>query len=308
MNDRKINEAIETGLFKCLKSLQKTNPSIIMTSNDIKRTERDSRYVPAVAAGLASIVVNSYNDDFKRNAMKNILSWKETDCQLKHHQKDKKNHSSMLDFPKEKISQNNISSNDITNKLMLSFIEKDFCKVQILGPLLEERLRCSLSLSTETKKNHHKKDISNVSKDLNRNDRKEETVIASDSNTRILEDESLNETKRKNMQEPKNNKDDDSDVPSVIQTINPQPDEKILQEYERDVSLDDFFEDSCEQNFHESIENDKECKESTTDSFSDDLSTNNDSFLGSDVFKLNSRTRNLNFEEQSIDFEENSWC
>jgi hypothetical protein len=43
----------------CLKQLQRTNPNLLLTSSQLRKAERDSRYVPAVVSALASIISKS---------------------------------------------------------------------------------------------------------------------------------------------------------------------------------------------------------------------------------------------------------
>lgn len=54
-----INDALELGVTECLRQLQKTNPSLLLTALELRKAERDARYVPAVALALASIVTKS---------------------------------------------------------------------------------------------------------------------------------------------------------------------------------------------------------------------------------------------------------
>ena len=43
----------------CLRQLQKTNPSLLLTTLELRKAERDARYVPAVSLALASILTKS---------------------------------------------------------------------------------------------------------------------------------------------------------------------------------------------------------------------------------------------------------
>lgn len=54
-----IDDALEVGMTACLRQLQKTNPSLLLTATELREAERDARYVPAVATALASILTKS---------------------------------------------------------------------------------------------------------------------------------------------------------------------------------------------------------------------------------------------------------
>ena len=75
MNDTAIDEALEVGLATCLRSLQKTNPSLLLTSNQLKRTERNVRYVPAAASALASLLSNIRNTELRNNLITKVQGW-----------------------------------------------------------------------------------------------------------------------------------------------------------------------------------------------------------------------------------------
>lgn len=49
-------------MTQCLQQLQKTNPSLLLTASELRKAERDARYVPAVALALASILNKSVID------------------------------------------------------------------------------------------------------------------------------------------------------------------------------------------------------------------------------------------------------
>ncbi len=61
MNDSAINNALQAGLSACLRSLQKSNPSLLLTPSQLKKTERDVLYVPAIATAFSSMIMNSRN-------------------------------------------------------------------------------------------------------------------------------------------------------------------------------------------------------------------------------------------------------
>jgi hypothetical protein len=81
MNDADIDDALEIGLSSCLRSLQRSNPELLLTANQLKRTERDVRYLPAIAASLASIIKNSSNPEFRSDVYGKVMSWRQERAQ-----------------------------------------------------------------------------------------------------------------------------------------------------------------------------------------------------------------------------------
>lgn len=76
-NDADIDDALEIGLSSCLRSLQRSNPDLLLTANQLKRTERDVRYLPAIAASLASIIKKSSNTEFRSDIYGKVMSWRQ---------------------------------------------------------------------------------------------------------------------------------------------------------------------------------------------------------------------------------------
>lgn len=75
MRDKSIGRSLELGVISCLKSVQKTNPDILLSSSLMKETERDIKHLPAIAAALASIICRSDNDEFREEEVRKIQSW-----------------------------------------------------------------------------------------------------------------------------------------------------------------------------------------------------------------------------------------
>ena len=75
LNDAAIDMAVENGVTACLKSLQITNPELLLTPQKVKATMRDARYVPSSAAAMACVICKSKNDDLKKHALKVIDGW-----------------------------------------------------------------------------------------------------------------------------------------------------------------------------------------------------------------------------------------
>ena len=81
MNNYAINKALELGLVSCLKCIQRSNPSILLTTSQLKRTERDATHIPAASLALASLISNC-NDTFVRNSiMRQINKWDQCEDQ-----------------------------------------------------------------------------------------------------------------------------------------------------------------------------------------------------------------------------------
>lgn len=72
MNDSSINAALHTGLTKCLRSLQSTNPELLLTASELKKTEREVTFIPSIASALASLTLNCNDDDIKRKCLAKI--------------------------------------------------------------------------------------------------------------------------------------------------------------------------------------------------------------------------------------------
>lgn len=57
-----------------MRQLQKTNPYLLLTASELKKAERDYRYVPAVAAAMASILTKSQSKN--QELLDIIQRWK----------------------------------------------------------------------------------------------------------------------------------------------------------------------------------------------------------------------------------------
>jgi hypothetical protein len=71
-----IDTALEVGLTECLRKLQKSNPGLLLTAAELRKAERDARYVPAVSSALAMIFCKSQNAD-SALVISGIRSWSE---------------------------------------------------------------------------------------------------------------------------------------------------------------------------------------------------------------------------------------
>jgi hypothetical protein len=75
LNEKSIDDALELGISSCLQSLQISNPSLLLDANQLKKTERDVRLIPSVAAALTSMVLSCGDVEAKQNMMSMIKCW-----------------------------------------------------------------------------------------------------------------------------------------------------------------------------------------------------------------------------------------
>ncbi len=75
MNDKGIDDALELGISSCLHSLQNSKPSLLLNASQLKKTERDVKFIPSIASALSSIVLNCHDSEQQRNMMDIINSW-----------------------------------------------------------------------------------------------------------------------------------------------------------------------------------------------------------------------------------------
>jgi hypothetical protein len=81
IGNKAIDDALEIGITQCMQQLQKTNPTLLLTAAELRKAECDSRYVPALALALATILSNSTNDT-DETCIEKIHSWDESDSTL----------------------------------------------------------------------------------------------------------------------------------------------------------------------------------------------------------------------------------
>ncbi len=75
MNDKAIDDALENAVSECLKSLQKTNPGLLLNANQLKRLERDAKYVPAIASAISFVICHSRRRHFHGDSLEAIFGW-----------------------------------------------------------------------------------------------------------------------------------------------------------------------------------------------------------------------------------------
>ena len=155
MNNKAIDDALDVCLATCLRSIQKTNPSLLLTASQLKRTERDLRYIPAVSAAIASLVHNATDNRLRSIAMNKLSRW-----------------------PSENDRASNIRD-QIEQKSAGSYkIPADFSHPEYMGTLIEKRFRKIIFQEDDQKKlvkkkniqkqvNETKKDVENKSEETN---------------------------------------------------------------------------------------------------------------------------------------------
>ena len=75
MNDKAIDDALELGITSCLQRLQKSKPSLLLNGSQLKKTEREVKFIPSVATALASIVLNCDDSEQKKDMMNVMRDW-----------------------------------------------------------------------------------------------------------------------------------------------------------------------------------------------------------------------------------------
>lgn len=66
---------MEVGLIDCLRQLQKSNPTLLLTASQLRVVERDHRYVPAISEALARMVVNCSDRVQHEDLLGTISRW-----------------------------------------------------------------------------------------------------------------------------------------------------------------------------------------------------------------------------------------
>ena len=152
IDNKAIDDALEVGMTKCLLQLQKTNPSLLLTTSELRKVERDARYVPAVAMALSSILTKSITKP-DPTVLDRIVKW-ETAAGVAA-SGILSNAMNMTD----NSSQHSISSNQ--SQPAADRISKAFStqNVVILGRLIEDRLRFVITHEETTKDKSKRKQL-----------------------------------------------------------------------------------------------------------------------------------------------------
>lgn len=119
----------------CLRSLQKSNPDLLLTAQQLKITERDTRYIPAVSAAIASVVCKSRRPDLHRSVLRTVQSW---------------SLAKELTYNETAVSRHQVGSQSSQSSIDSAAL----LKVTALGPLIEKRLHllCSDEVQKKSKR------------------------------------------------------------------------------------------------------------------------------------------------------------
>ncbi|KAL7542024.1 hypothetical protein ACHAXR_011450 [Thalassiosira sp. AJA248-18] len=136
LNDKGISDALENGISDCLRCLQRSSPGLLLTAHQLKRVERDVKYVPSVAGAIASVLCKSKQIGVYDSA-KNIASGWDDDV--------KKNVSCSNDLETVQMRGRARSAVAERNNPMHSQANEEKLRVDALRPILERRLRLVIS-------------------------------------------------------------------------------------------------------------------------------------------------------------------
>jgi hypothetical protein len=134
IDNKAIDDALEVGLTKCLLQLQKTNPSLLLTTSELRKVERDARYVPAVAMALSSILTKSVTKP-DPTVLDRIMNWETATGAAG---------PGILNSAvkmSDNSSQHSLSSNQNQQAADRNIKAFNTQNVVILGRLIEDRLR-----------------------------------------------------------------------------------------------------------------------------------------------------------------------
>ena len=79
MNDKAIDDALELGITSCLQKLQVMRPSLLLNASQLRKTERDVKFIPAASSALVSLVENCDDIRLKMEMENMIREWQPLD-------------------------------------------------------------------------------------------------------------------------------------------------------------------------------------------------------------------------------------
>jgi hypothetical protein len=207
LNDKGINDALENGITSCLRSLQRTNPNLLLTAHQLKRVERDSKYVPAVAGAIASVLCRSRHVGLYEHAMNVMSGW---DAEVQ----------SLGIPPFDQViepSQRNRTNSYQSINPHASAQQREMCRVALLRPILERRLRFVVSEEFKDAKKQVREDKAATRKKERANQQKNPNRVAQGDDTNsdcfVESDESIKHRTTSWLPEPVHS-DFDSDISS----------------------------------------------------------------------------------------------
>ena len=75
LNHGPIDKAFQTGLRACLRSLQATNPRLLLTASQLRYAEREVHHKPALAAAVSRVICRMPNNATRRRLLSTISNW-----------------------------------------------------------------------------------------------------------------------------------------------------------------------------------------------------------------------------------------
>ena len=76
LNYEPIDSSLQMALRDCLRSLQATNPALLLTQAQLREAERETRYIPATALSVSRILRRMSNQTLREKWLDKISQWK----------------------------------------------------------------------------------------------------------------------------------------------------------------------------------------------------------------------------------------
>ena len=76
LNNEPIDSSLQMALRDCLRSLQATNPALLLTQAQLREAERETRYIPATALSVSRILRRMSNQTLREKWLDKISQWK----------------------------------------------------------------------------------------------------------------------------------------------------------------------------------------------------------------------------------------
>ena len=76
LNHTKIETALQLGLRECLRSLQKTNPTLLLTPSQLRSAVREIQYIPTTAMAISRILSTPSDTKLQEKCLDYIKGWK----------------------------------------------------------------------------------------------------------------------------------------------------------------------------------------------------------------------------------------
>ena len=112
LNHAKIDAALQLGLRDCLRSLQRTNPELLLTPTQLRSAVREIRYIPATATAITRILCTQSDTELQARCIDYIRAWR------------RKQNDSALD-------QNNTSPDDELQEATMTALIEDRLRLAV---------------------------------------------------------------------------------------------------------------------------------------------------------------------------------